>query len=158
MTIQAKDNLLFEGQVVSIGTLPLNDYFTKANISPDFHVFNTGCWRGYIGTWAIKDERLYLIHISATLKTGEMVNLETIFPGYPERVFAHWFSGIIQIPMGRNLDINFLIGGLGMGIYERDMLLILEKGVVIKRQLRQNAVQASDFSNDSRSEYTLPEN
>ena len=29
--------------------------------------------------------------------------LETVFPGFPDRVFAHWYSGTIRLPQSRRL-------------------------------------------------------
>lgn len=63
------------------------------------------------------------------------VSIEKIFPGFPERVFAHWFSGTIRIPRGRVLDY----GHMGYGLtYERDWLIEIERGIVKGEQIRHN--------------------
>ena len=114
---------------------PLSDYFEMAGESPDFAEMNTACWRGYVGEWEVLDGRLYLIGLDAYLASGEETNIETIFPGFPERVFAHWYSGRIRIPEGKLLDY------VHMGyasVYERDVFLDFEKGVLVGKTTRTN--------------------
>ena len=58
-----------------------------------FEEMSSANWRGYVGTWQIKDNRLYLVDLRGKLKNGAQGSIETFFPGFPDRVFAHWFSG-----------------------------------------------------------------
>jgi len=79
---------------------PLGDYFAFGGRNPEFEFNCTALWRGYIGTWEIVGDRLYIVGLSGTLKDGTEATLETVFPGYPDRVFAHWYSGTLRIPEG----------------------------------------------------------
>lgn len=49
--------------------------------------------RNYLGTWELLDQHLYLVSIQAKFLDDTVVTLDSLFPGYPERVFAHWYSG-----------------------------------------------------------------
>ena len=63
--------------------------------------------------------------------------LETVFPGYPDRVFAHWYSGTLRIPQGEILKY------VHMGhqsTFERDMLIDVERGVIGEVRIRENEV------------------
>src|SRR4051812_9271097 len=54
--------------------------------------FSTGCWRGYIGTWEIKDGRFFLVGLRGIYKLlGK------------EPIFADWFTGVLKIPRGEVL-------------------------------------------------------
>lgn len=135
MTAQFAENLRYNGEEVAIATNPLCDYFTMGGFRPDFSLSNTALWRGYIGSWEIINDRLYLIGLSATLGNGSEASLATVFPEFPDRVFAHWFSGIIRIPQGELLEY------VHMGYastYERDVFLDIERGVVMETRVQHN--------------------
>jgi hypothetical protein len=143
MTAQAGEILVLDGEEVTMCTEPLDDYFTFASITPNFEANCTALWRGYVGTWEIVGERLYLISLSGTLNDGEAADLETMFPGFSDRVFAHWYSGQIRIPRGKLL--KYVHGGYG-SIYEADLLINFEKGVVLARRTKHNGT--SDAPDD----------
>jgi len=122
-------------------TTPLCDYFAMGGFNPRFKLNSTALWRGYVGSWEIVDDRLYLIGLNGTLEDGSKASLATIFPEFPERVFAHWYSGMIRIPQGKRLEYVHM--GYG-SIFERDLLLDVERGVVVTTQVRQNGVADSE--------------
>jgi hypothetical protein len=104
MTAQISEKLIFEGQQLAMCTNPLSLYFAMGGDGPDFEYNCTALWRGYVGTWEIFDGRLYLIELHGTLEGGGEASVGTIFPDYPDRVFAHWYSGTIRIPQGKLLN------------------------------------------------------
>ena len=141
MTAQISETLVYEGRQLSMCTNPLSLYFALGGDGPTFQCNCTALWRGYVGTWEIVDGRLYLIDLQGTLKGGEEASVATIFPDYPDRVFAHWYSGTIRIPQGQLL--NYVHMGYG-STYERDLLLEFEKGVIKGTRVRQNGHADSD--------------
>ena len=69
-----------------------------------------------------------------------------MFPGFPDRVFAHWYSGTVRIPQGKQLEY------VHMGYaskFERDLFLDIERGVVVSTRVRQNGVAESDDAPES---------
>ncbi len=58
MTAQYGEKLIYKGKQVGMSTLPLSQYFESLEEKPVFEVQNTACWRGYFGTWEIKDDKL----------------------------------------------------------------------------------------------------
>ena len=136
MTAQFAETLILEGQATAMCSQPLGSYFEFGGIEPDFAETHTALWRGYIGTWEILGGRLYLIALNGTLQTGNPASLATIFPEYPERVFAHWYSGVLRIPQGELLE--YVHAGYG-SIYEKDLLIDVENGVVINTSTRVNS-------------------
>lgn len=135
MTAQLGENLYIDGQLYSMTCNPLCNYFALAGIDPGFESNCTALWRGYIGTWEIVDNRLYLTELSGTLEGDIEATVATFFPDFPDRVFAHWYTGTIRIPQGKLLEYVHM--GYG-SMYERDLILKLEKGVVIDTLLRHN--------------------
>ena len=98
MTAQIGEKLTYEGRELSMCTNPLGDYFTLGGVNPGFESNCTALWRGYVGSWEIVDGRLYLVGLSGTLESGDEASVATIFPGFADRAFAHWYSGTIRIP------------------------------------------------------------
>ncbi len=143
MTAQFGENLLYQGRDVPMYTNPLSDYFEMTGIRPQFKENCTALWRGYIGTWEIVDNRMYLIDINGTLEDDTDVSLATIFPEFPSRVFAHWYSGTIRIPRGDRIEYVHM--GYG-STYEMDLLLDVEKGVVVDTRVRSNRTERSETS------------
>lgn len=135
MTAQIGERLIYEGRKVTMCTEPLNDFFALGGARPDFAANCTALWRGYVGTWEILDDRLYLVELAGTLEDGSAAALSTVFPGLPQRVFAHWYSGMLRVPEGRQL--KYVHAGYGSR-FERDRLIEFERGVVTRIRIREN--------------------
>lgn len=141
MTSQVGERLIYEGHEVSMCSEPLRDFFSLGGKQPEFAKARTSLWRRYLGTWEIVNDQLYMVRLTGKLEDGSEATLETVFPGYPDRVFAHWYSGKLRIPEGKELEY------VHMGyssIFERDRFLMIEKGVVVGCHVRQNTLTEED--------------
>lgn len=141
MTAQIGENLLFRGESVTLYADPLANYFLMGGRKPDFAVIVTSLRRGYVGSWEIVDGRLYLVELRGQLMDGSAATLETVFPEHPRRVFAHWYSGTLRVPRGELLRCSH--GGWG-SVYERDTMLVFERGVMRHTWMRENAVAEAE--------------
>ena len=141
MTAQIAEKLRYQGDDVAMCTNPLSDYFAMGGTNPRFESNCTALWRGYVGSWEIIDDRLYLIGLNGTLEDGTDASLATIVPGFPDRVFAHWYSGTIRLPQGKQLEYVHM--GYG-STFERDLFLEVERGVVVATRVQHNGVAESD--------------
>ena len=133
MTIQAGDILSYNGEKKTIATEPLKSYLeTRSDVS--FIFKSTALVRGYIGTWEIKNNQLYLISLLGFVDNNKKVDLSYLFPNKTE-VFANWFSGDIRIPEGKLLEkIN-----LGYeSVFEKDRILTFNKGILISETVKNN--------------------
>lgn len=139
MTAQISEILHYQGRKHRMCTEPLGDYFALADIKPGFEFSSTALWRGYVGEWDVQDGRLYLIKLTGNLEGGHPASLETFFPGFPNRVFAHWYTGQVRLPMGELLQ--YVHGGYG-STYEQDLLIDFDQGVVTQTTLRHNSAPA----------------
>ena len=133
MTIQAGDILSYNGEKTTIATEPLKSYLeTRSDVG--FIFKSTGLVRGYIGTWEIKNNQLYLISLIGFVDNNKKVDLSYLFPNKTE-VFAEWFSGDIRIPEGELLKkIN-----LGYAsVFEKDRILSFKEGIIIGETVKDN--------------------
>ena len=133
MTIQAGDILSYNGEKTTIATEPLKPYLeTRSDVS--FIFKSTALVRGYIGTWKIKNKKLYLVTLVGFIENNEKVDLKYLFPNKTE-VFADWFSGDIRIPEGdllQNINIGYA------SVFARDRVLNFNKGLLISETVKDN--------------------
>ncbi len=144
MTAQVSETLIYHGKKLMMFSNPLSPYLQANGIS--FVSPHTANWRGYEGTWEIKGseetgERLYLVALNAHRSYEDIVGLEEVFPGFPDGVFAHWFSGTIRLPQGKQLKYEHM--GY-MSIYEYDLFLEIKKGVVMSKRAVHNTVDSNE--------------
>lgn len=141
MTAQSPERIIYKGKKLFMCTEPLEEYFSKGGLRPSLRRSSTALWRRYVGSWELVDDRLYLTDLDGWLEDGTKVTTAMIFPAFPEKVFAQWYSGQIRIPQGELL--RYVHMGYG-STYERDLLLEVRDGVVIQASVRHNEVEASD--------------
>lgn len=96
MTVQLSEKLTYNRQKYELHTEPLRPYFYEHPIERSSRTLieRTDCWRGYVGHWAIEDDKLYLVELDC-LELPPRNALDDIFSGQ-QKVFAEWFSGTIH--------------------------------------------------------------
>lgn len=123
MTQQQPEILIYQGSKGAMGFFP-----DMPNSHPRLHereedeyiVGDTSCWRGYVGTWEIRDDRFYLVAISGKY---EMVG--------DDPIFADWVRGSIVFGEGEELeDPNSF-----EPIHEKETVITIEEGLVVKIEI-----------------------
>jgi hypothetical protein len=133
MTAQVREILFYNGEKYFLSTEPLNpllEIFGDDNPFPKPKIFSTACWRGYVGTWEILEEKLFLVGLKGFPEENKELSLENIFPNQ-KKVFAEWFSGEIQIPQGKMLHYEHM--GY-MSIFEKDLFFEFNKGNLVGKR------------------------
>lgn len=159
MTAQFTEVLKHRGETLSLCTYPLNVYWHSSDNPIALQSTSTGCWRGYIGTWEITGDRLYLVKFWGNRKGEsdyEQVGLADVFPYYADGVFAHWFTGELRCPQGERL--RYVHSGFESK-YEQDLLITVRSGVVIGERLRVNgaAEEANGLNSGRFDDYVIPD-
>ena len=150
MTAQFSEKLIYQGKELTLCAEPLGPFLESAASALKFHAPNTALWRGYVGTWRIECDRLYLIKLDGHMETDNgvcEVGLDALFPDYPDGVFAHWFTGELRCPSGALL--RYVHGGYG-STYEQDLFLRVQRGVVIEERAVVNGQAEPGASTDYR--------
>lgn len=157
MTAQRPEKLKYKGKKYAMFSEPLEAYFastgtrfrrsdissalTRGNVGakaakPVYRVVKSSALtRGYVGTWKIKGGRLYLVKLKDGADKNARSCLAEYFPDHPDRVFAEWYSGKLRLPQG---DLLKYVHGGYLSIYESDMFLTVEKGIVTGTEVRHN--------------------
>jgi hypothetical protein len=107
---------------------------------------SSACWRGYVGTWEIRSNTLYLIKlrqectddpVKITIDNVETnIRYSSYLPAADALPMpAPWFSGTLRVPQGK--ELRYVHMGFG-SIYERDLFLQITNGVVEKEYVVNN--------------------
>ena len=139
-TPQIKDNIIYKGKkYILLHNFPMENYFKKY---PDktppkgCYVSSTALWRGYVATYVIKENQLYLkdIGIQDGEKSNERGVYSTIWKSVMNEVFPNqklvkinWVTGLFVLPKGKG---NHNVPYGAYSIYENYIVLELEKGVL----------------------------
>lgn len=132
MTAQVHEHVIIDGEAATMSTCPplppghprilvaepADLSARKEGVPPV--VFSTACWRRYVGTWELKEGRLYLVGLQGLC---EMVG--------DEPIPADWVSGWIIVPRGEVLEY------VHMGfesVYEEELQVRFEAGVEVERR------------------------
>lgn len=126
MTAQMPERLIFEGQVTSMACCPdLPERHPRIIEIGSAAIESTGCYRGYEGTWEIKDGRFYLVALRGLFQLrGE------------QPLLADWFSGTLRIPKGEVLQYVRL--GFHPGMCEEEVHVKIERGKVMASRVIDN--------------------
>jgi hypothetical protein len=141
MTAQAHEILILNGEKTSMDYCPplpnndsrivelKDDSEIEKNSRNDNIILSTACWRNYIGTWEVKNNKLYLVSIYGRFKLKE------------SPIFADWFTGVINIPQGEVL--HYIHMGFAT-VYEREQHIKIENGVVMESTIINNSNKKVD--------------
>lgn len=169
-TAQQPDIIIYEGKNSLLFSNPLESYY-KTKPRPNFYSPHTANWRGYIATWEIDQDILYLKDIEAWIdygipniweqkidekgvihrylmnKTGgqrdiRKAGLHDLFPN-EDRVKASWFTGQLRIPQGK--ELKYIHMGYESA-YEQDIILTIEAGRVITQKTVDNTTNPPKVS------------
>jgi hypothetical protein len=140
MTAQVHEGLIFNGERSSMAFCPPLPERHPRIISPDpgeaprdltdFILGSTACWRGYQGTWEVKDGHFYLVALRGRFQLA---------PGEP--LLADWFTGVIRIPRGELLQYVHM--GFG-SVYEEEVHVKIERGTVVASRTIDNRGKEHD--------------
>jgi len=140
-TAQRGDILVYEGENHKIFSNPLELYFDAQHPKPSMLKYScSSIWRGYVATWKIEEEYLYLIKLveGSCGEDAPEIPITAIFPKQQLPIKATWFSGILRVPLGEIL--HYVHMGYA-SIYEKDVYLAIEDGKLVSKKLVDNSSQ-----------------
>ncbi len=122
MTDQSGEKIIFKDEVHWMYQEPLKLWLVSNPVKLEFS--SSAHWRGYAGTWEIKDNKLFLNDIKCNNYTFSQLFKAKI------PVFADWFSGeISMILKEENTESDFL------NDYEKYLQIIFLNGIITEKQI-----------------------
>jgi hypothetical protein len=147
-TAQFPDKINYNGKEYNLNSNPLEVYFEKnPNKRPKSEVRSSALWRGYVATFEIIDNQLFLKDIEiqyrdTTSKGSNNSNWKSVL----NEVFADqkniqvdWYTGLLVLPQGK--VVNYVHMGYG-STYQHYTILELDKGVLTQeKQFKRKAYE-----------------
>ena len=122
MTTQVKERIIIEVErypLINCLSLPEDESIIQKK-RKGFIEKSSNCWSGYVGTWEIKNDKLYLIDFSSGMY-DVLVNLP---------ILADWITGVGQVATGDMIKSS----SWDIPRYETEMHLTFENGLVINTE------------------------
>ena len=95
MTTQVQEQIIIEGErypLINSLSLPEDESIIQIKRKGIIEK-SSNCWRGYVGTWEIKDDKLYLVKLSSS--RYELVREPPIF--------ANWITDKLMFTTGKTI-------------------------------------------------------
>ncbi len=134
MTAQVQEGLRFRDQFCGMAANPLEALFASGHPRPAFVSPHTANWRGYVGGWEVRADRLQLATLTGWAADDERYATESftladLFPDPPPGgVFAEWVTDWLRVPRGE--VVRYVHMGYSSE-YERDWHLAVHRGRVV---------------------------
>jgi len=144
-TGQQGELIIFEGDTLQMLSEPLESYLRKHEPREKLH-FNldggcsTALWRGYVGLWEYKNNKLYLVDIYACGKKENSIKA-AIFKEFAEPIIASWYTGSLFIQKGKLIKYHH--SGYDR-IYEKELVAEVDKGEIKGIKQYDNGVRPTD--------------
>jgi hypothetical protein len=138
MAAQRPDSIILRKEVLDLYTNPLEAYWAFNNCKRPEFAAAPYCKRGYIATWEIGDQKLFLKDINGYFIKRSFISstknvhysMNTLFPNYKgESIMAFWFTGKLRIPYGAMK--RYAHEGYNSR-FEREILISVEHGIIQK--------------------------
>lgn len=140
-TAQYPDKIMYNGKEYSLHSNPLEPYFEKnPDKRPKNGIMSTALWRGYVATFEVRDNQLFLKDIEIEYQdttSEENYNykwrsvINEVFPDL-NVIKIDWLTGLLVLPHGKL--VNYVHMGYG-STYKIYILLEIEKGN-LKKEMR----------------------
>lgn len=126
MTTQISERLIYNGTETKLRFCPeLPKNHPRIIETLDRELCSSMCFRMYVGTWEVKDGKLYLINISGKYELDS-----------DEPLFADWITGAIIFSRGEFLKF---VGRYQ--IHEEDVRLTIENGILKHLEIIDNRIK-----------------
>lgn len=131
---QLPDEIVLDGQTSILQSDPFSKILWSAKTLPE-EISLLDCpvnWRGYRAFWTVSDGQLLLNRVVAHAcdKDPTELDLGQFFQGPERPIVAKWFTGVLNIARGKQLD--FVRQGYQVR-YEKYTLLVVRSGAVVFR-------------------------
>jgi hypothetical protein len=117
-TSQIMDSLVYRGETGKILDEPLKGWLEQKGIT--LFRGSSANWRGYVATWEIANDKLYLNSFEGDEKHKD---LNSLIPKNDGKVLADWYTGRIHLALGKMLKREPYVT-------ERQIVFTVYKGVV----------------------------
>lgn len=133
MTAQSRDDLKINDETWRISQNPLEALIEQGKVSANFTPRTSANWRGYVASWEVRDDKLWLVGLKGTVKPkgGSYSDIRSTdlieVMGGAGPFFADWFTGELLCSSGSL--VNYIHAGYASR-YENEVKLQVTQGHV----------------------------
>ena len=139
MAIQQKDRIYLDGELFELLSTPLNSFFEVHREIPAFRGKIKECRRGYMASWRIRNNVLYLTGFQQVSPTV-IINPRDVLSS--PKMVADWYDGTLRIPI--DSDVQNPDGGDDP--HETELHIHVQNGVVYTHEIVQKQHVPSNSS------------
>ena len=135
-TVQHKDILCYDGETYGLKDYYLEDYFEKhPKKKPKTEISSTALWRGYIATYTVYDNQIYLTDLQIQVQDKSSNEIfatkwKSVFKDFSpnsDRFLIKWINDLILLPIGVPIDYED-----GYGITHSQYEIIeIKNGIIV---------------------------
>jgi hypothetical protein len=139
MAAQQPDRIVIDGVTQQLYSNPLEEYWNQSKKKRPQFVAHAYCDRGYIATWEIRNNQLYLIEVEAIFfhhsflsgKKKLRFSIQTMFSNYNgQGVLAQWYTGKLRVPTGR---MRWYVHEGYESRFDKETIISIEHGSIVKK-------------------------
>ncbi|HYQ57879.1 MAG TPA: hypothetical protein VEP89_11100 [Draconibacterium sp.] len=130
MAIQQKDRIYLDGELFELLSTPLKAFFEAHPDIPTFRGKIPECRRGYMASWRIRNNVLYLTGFQQVNPTV-VINPRDVLSG--PKMVADWYDGTLRIP----IDSNIANPDGDDDPHETELHIYVQRGVVYTHEIVQ---------------------
>ena len=133
MTVQVEEKIIINDEEFVLLSQPLDSFLKILDKDLKLVPFGSHCWRGYVGTWTIMNNVLYLTHLSINVRPQDK---ETLIPLLLDDVIiqAWWYNGELRVPFGKQYQAT----SYHYPLHEKEMIFTVEEGVITNHEIIEN--------------------
>ena len=150
MSTQLPDRILKDGEWMDLYSNPLEQYWIATHKTRPAFYPRFNCKRGYVATWEIKENHLFLNDIVGSfekrifffVKKSVSCSLKWLFLKLSKKhklVKASWFSGKLRIPLGKMMYYEH--SGYDSR-FEKEQIITVYHGDILKVVILDNVEHA----------------
>lgn len=130
MAIQRKDRIYLDGELFELLSTPLKAFFEEHPEIPSFRGKMPECRKGYMASWRIRNNVLYLTGFQQVSPTV-VINPRDVLSN--PKMVADWYYGTLRIPFHSDLQNPEGEGGP----HETELHIAIQRGVVYNHEIVQ---------------------
>ena len=133
MTVQVEEKIIIDGNKYVLLSEPLEPLLKRFKKNLKLEPYGSYCWRGYVGTWSIRNNVLYLEHLKINYHPQDEDLLAPLLVDKLHYV-AEWYTGELRVPFGKQYERTSYYHPL----HEKEMVFAVENGLILNHKIIEN--------------------
>lgn len=140
MTIQTEEKIRINEKEFILLSRPLDRFLELQDVNLELVPKDSSCWRGYIGTWEIINDTLYLVGIKMNYFEEHKEKLIPLFLLDKAVFMAYWYTGELRVAL---VEPTYYSPN-HKPVYTKEKIYTIEEGNVLNYKIVENEIPEVD--------------